>query len=200
MTLVLTAAASLDNTTPGYQLASNSHGLFHTVCITVMYHRHTEVTLCSVMMEACPPAFSSILISIFIWQWYVDFLSCICMQLCYFPSSVDGLNNTKDLRQWKKWCVMRGLFLLIYHCIPNIIGVIEDLDCMSVCTNVCMLWVCAFEISKLTILLWSQSILITASICSNHSIKTVCKNVIDRTSIFAEQLQKLARTTWVFII
>lgn len=89
---------------------------------------------------------------------------------------MDGLNNSKDLRQWSKRRVIQGLFLLIYHCIlQHYGGYWRPWLYVCVCTNECMLWVCAFEVSKLTKPLWSLSILITASISGNHSIKTVCK-------------------------
>lgn len=72
-------------------------------------------------------------------------LSYVCQLCWYFPCSVSGLNNLKDLRKWM-WCEVKakgllGLFLFINHCMKcwkAYRGVLVDLDWMSVL----VVWVC----------------------------------------------------------
>lgn len=74
-------------------------------------------------------------------------LAYVCQLYCNVLSSMAGLNNPKDLREWIKQWVMQGLFLFIYHCMKCWMpcwGVLVDLDWMlvlAVCVCLCILWV-----------------------------------------------------------
>lgn len=123
----------------------------------------------------------------------VCWFSVLHMDVIYSYFSAYGLNNRNDFRHWNKRHACKGFSCSFITASPSKLGVFADLDWKSVlavpvCTRVGMLWAHAFEISKLKVLQQfydyrSASGLITASISSNHSIRTACRKATGLASI-----------------